>query len=118
MTTEEFRGLLAHCRGRREALVRAASLGKPVPKDTGLPDPLECWSCRQPSRRTTATCANCGAPLETEEVRILRFHAFLCNEVRLHCEAGRLPLAQWEAVMNDTPARQIELLQRLGRGAK
>ena len=53
--------------------------------------------------------------LETEPVRILRFHAYLCHEVRLHWEAGRLSFVQWEAVMSDTPARQIELLRRLGR---
>jgi hypothetical protein len=28
-----------------------------------------------------------------------------------------LSYAQWDAVMSDTPARQIELLQRVGRGA-
>jgi len=116
LTTEEYRGLLAHCRRRREALVRSARLGEPAPKGTGLPDPLECWSCRQPSLSPTATCASCGAPLQTEQVRILRFHAYLCNEVRLHCEAGRLSFAQWQAIMSDTPERQIELLQRLGRG--
>jgi hypothetical protein len=98
-------------------MVRAAKQGNPVPHDTGLPDPLECWHCRHPSLSTTATCASCGAPLDTEQVRILRFHAFLCNEVRLHCEAGRLSFAQWQAIMSDTPERQIELLQRLGRGA-
>ncbi len=115
LTTEEYRGLLAYCRKRREALVRAASQDKPVPHGTGLPDPRECWSCRQHSQNPTATCPNCGAQQDTEQVRILRFHAYLCNEVRLHCEAGRLSFAQWEAIMSDTPERQIELLHRLGR---
>jgi hypothetical protein len=116
LTPEEYCGLLAHCRGRREALVRSASLREPVPVDTGLPDPRKCWSCKQPRLPRTATCPHCHVELETEQVRILRFHAYLCNEVRVHWEAGRLSSAQLEAVMSDTPARQIELLQRLGRG--
>jgi hypothetical protein len=116
LTPEEYCGLLAHCRRRREALVRSASNREPVPVDTGLPDPCQCWSCKKPDLPRNAICPDCGAELETEQVRILRFHAYLCKEVRLHWEAGRLSSAQWQAAMSDTPARQIELLQRLGRG--
>jgi hypothetical protein len=115
LTPEEYQGLLAHCRGRREALVRSASFREPVPVETGLPDPWRCWSCQEPRLPRTSTCPRCGLQLETEQVRILRFHAYLCHEVRVHWQAGRLSSAQWEAVMSDTPARQVELLRRMGR---
>ncbi len=117
LTPDEYQDLLAHCRSKREAWVHAASLRRAAPERTGLPDPRRCWSCKQPTPPLTGACPSCGSPLDTEQVRILRFHAYLCNEVRLHYEAGRLSSTQWEAAMSDTPARQIELLQRLGRNS-
>lgn len=116
LTPEEYRALLAYCRPGREALVRSASRSEPVPADTGLPDPRQCWSCQQPVKPLAPVCTNCNSELQSNPVRILRYQAYLCREVRRHAEAGRLSLAQWEASMTDTPARQIELLERLRKG--
>ena len=97
-------------------MVEAVQTGHPVPADVGLPLSSRCWRCRTPSTFAARQCAKCRAPLNTPEVRLLRYQSFLCDEIQRYADAGQLNQAQWKEFLTETPERQIDLLGRLEKG--
>ena len=118
ISVEQYRQILEVTRHRRQAMVRAAQAGEPVPEESGLPSSDRCWRCRTPFKPGALRCGNCGNPLHTPEVRLLRYQSFLCGEVQRHADRGILSMGQWQEFLTETPERQIELLCRLEQGWK
>src|SRR5262249_18912704 len=117
LNRDEYRAIVTDTRQRRDAMLQAVKLARPVPKDVGLSPLDECWSCHLEKPPGIATnCPRCGAPLRSAEVRLLRYQRFLCHEILRHMTAGRLSGDQWAKFLTETPDSQIELLQRLEKG--
>ncbi len=114
---DEYRAIVADDRVRREAWQLAAQRGEPLPTDLGLLKLDECWSCHAPIRPAWAThCVSCGAPLQTPEVRLLRYQTFLCHEIQRHWHGQRLTNEEWQRFAVEAPEAQIDLLARLEKG--
>lgn len=96
---DRYRQLISACSRQRDALVDDAQKGRKVPDDMGLPSFLSCWTCQQPVSRTARFCQACGAALLTAEVRLVRYQAFLRNEVKRQEEAGLIAPAQAQTFM-------------------
>jgi len=47
----------------------------------------------------------------------LRYWTYTCHQIKAHCDAGRLPLAQAHAVMNDAKSRLAALRNHLRKTA-
>lgn len=116
ITKDQYRTLVLACRQRRAEYVTAAQRGLPVPTDAGLPPLYSCWYCRTPSTATTIRCSKCAAPLNSPEVRLLRFQSYLCNLIQHFTESGHLSKDQWQKFLSETPERQLDLLARLEKG--
>lgn len=113
---EQFRRMVESCRQKRKAMIDAVHSSKPYPDDTGLPRGSSCWRCKTPSTFAALKCNKCGSQLNTPEVRLLRYQAYVCAEIQRFADFGYLSNAQWQAFLNETPERQIELLGRLEKG--
>jgi hypothetical protein len=112
---EQYRTIVESCRGQYNRLVRAAQTGQPLPADTGLPPRCLCWSCELTCHPSARYCPDCGAPLDTPEARLLRYHQLLDREVRRQQEAARLTESEARRLLTDAPERLAELRHRLDR---
>ena len=98
---------------QRQAMNQMAREGRPAPSDTPLLPAGQCWSCRATIAAGQDHCAGCGAPASGPSVQDLRFWTYTCHRIKAHCDAGRLPLAQAHAAMNDAKSRIAAMRNRL-----
>ena len=94
---------------QREEMTRLARQGGPLPSAAAAIFAATCWSCRAPVSASQRHCAGCGARV----VEIMRFWTYTCSQIKAHCDAGRLPLAQAHACMNDAKSRIAALRSQL-----
>jgi hypothetical protein len=113
LSKEQYRGLVACCRQRREDMIRAAQAGRPAPLDSGLPLRAECWSCGRPCQPSARYCAGCNVPVDTPEVRLFRYQTFLGQEIKGHEKAGRISAAQANQLRGEITQSLTELRDRL-----
>ena len=98
---------------QRQAMNQMAREGRPTPSDTPLLPADQCWSCRAARcRRARALCRLRGAG-RPPSVQDLRYWTYTCHQIKAHCDAGRLPLAQAHAAMNDAKSRLAALRNHL-----
>ena len=98
---------------QRENLVRQAKEGRPLPMGTALLFAAECWNCRARIDTTQQNCSGCGVPVNQPSVQNLQAWTFACHQIKSHCDAGRLPLVQAHACMNEAKSRIAALRVRL-----
>jgi hypothetical protein len=116
LAAAQYRAVVEACGRHLDQLVSMAEAGQPVPAGTGLPPRCTCWSCELNCHPSAHYCPDCGAPLHTAEVRLLRYEQFLSGEVRRQQLAGRLTEAEAGRLVNDAPERLSKLRGRLDRG--
>lgn len=90
---------------QRESMNRMAREGRPVPADATVGSSEACWNCRTRVTAGQPHCAVCGMPLSGPEVQSVHEWRYVGNLIKRHCDAGRLPLAQAHACMNEAKAR-------------
>ena len=98
---------------QRQAVNVMAREGRPLPSDIPLLPADQCWSCRAAVVAGQAHCADCGAPVGQPLVQNLRYWTYTCYQIKAHCDAGRLPLAQAHAAMNDAKSRLAAIRNHL-----
>jgi len=116
ITPTQYRAVVEASGRHLDQLVRMAQTGQPTPDDTGLPPRCSCWSCELTCHPSAHYCPDCGAPLGSAEVRLLRYQQFLMCEVRRQQQAGRLSETEVRRLLTDTPGRLSELRDQLDRG--
>jgi hypothetical protein len=110
---EQYRAIVDGCRKQLAGLAQAARVRRPIPTDTGLPARCTCWSCGAACAPGARYCPVCAAPLDTPEVRLLRYQTFLQHEVKNLEAGGRITAAQAQQLLADFPERLAELRGRL-----
>ena len=98
---------------RRQALIDRAKSGGPLPAEAAVVSPDKCWDCRGALVPAWRHCGGCGVPVHQPLVQELRYWTYVCHLVKAHCDAGRLPLAQAHACMNEAKSRIAALRNRL-----
>jgi hypothetical protein len=116
LSAAQYRGVVASCGEHLDRLVGLAREGQPAPADAGLPPRCCCWSCGVTCHPSAHYCPDCGGPLHTADVRLLRYEQFLVGEVRRQQQAGRLTEAEARHLLVDVPGQLTELRGRLDRG--
>jgi len=116
ISAAQYRAVVEASGEHLDQLLRMAQEGQPVPADAGLPPRCSCWSCELTCHPSARYCPDCSAPLDTAEVRLLRYQQFLIGEVRRQQQVGRLNEAEVMRVLTDAPERLSELRDRLDRG--
>jgi hypothetical protein len=116
LSASQYRAVVESCGLQLERLVRMARTGQPVPDDLGPPPRCSCWSCDLICHPSAHYCPDCAAPLNTADVRLLRYQQFLIDEVRRQQQAGRLTEEETQRLLNDAPEQLSELRGRLDRG--
>ena len=96
-----------------EMLIGMAKEHGPLPAEMMLMSPGKCWSCQADVAGAEEHCAACGAPLALPPVRNLRYWIYTTHQIKAHCDAGRLPLAQAHACMNHAKSQIAALRSRL-----
>ncbi len=102
-----------HFKQQRKDMVELARGQRPVPAATPPFLAERCWSCRGRLGTGQSYCTACGAPIDHPLAQDLRRWIFTCHLIKAHCDAGRLPLAQAHACMNDAKSRIAALRTRL-----
>lgn len=98
---------------RLESLRRMAKGGRSIPSDLPLLSAAECWHCRNEVTPGEDNCDHCGAPVNDELSSRLRYLTHTSYAIKVHCDEGRLPLAQAHACMNDAKSRVAALRSNL-----
>jgi len=98
-----------------EEYCRSAKESQALPTETNLLPIDGCWSCRTPLVNAPSYCNSCGVPVDDPMAQELRYWHYTCGLVKAHYEAGRLPLSQAHACMNDAKARIAALRRNLER---
>ena len=98
---------------QRQAMNRMAREGRPLPSDRRSVPADKCWNCRAAVAAGQEHCAGCGVPVSCRSVQDLRYWTYTCHRIKAHCDAGRLPLAQAHACMNDAKSRIAAMRNRL-----
>lgn len=98
---------------QREAMNRAAREGQPLPADLPLQPADQCWNCRGALAAGAERCPSCGVPVRSAMAQDLRYWLYVCHRIKAHCDAGRLPLSQAHAAMNDAKSRLAVIRNRL-----
>ena len=111
----EYRSILDSVRARQEDMLRAGQADQPVWTDTGLPERSVCWRCGHACGHAAKFCAQCAAPLVTPEVRLIRYQAFLGQEIRQHAAGGRLSPARASEFLAETTRSIDEVKRRLSQ---
>ena len=83
----------------------AAQGGGALPSDAGLMPSNRCWSCGAMLSGSPSHCGDCGVPVEGELPRRLRYWTYTCGLIKSENAAGRLPLSQAHACINDAKGR-------------
>jgi hypothetical protein len=115
LSAVRYRAIVLACGRHLDQLVRLAQSGQPVPADTGLPPLGSCWSCELICHPSAHYCPDCGAPLHSAEVRLLRYEQFLACEIQRQYDAGRLSDAEARRLLENVPESLSELRGRLDR---
>jgi hypothetical protein len=112
----QYRAIVEACGRQLDRLLASARTGEPPPADAGLPARCSCWSCQLTCHPSAHYCPDCGAPLHTAEVRLLRYQHYLIGEVRRQQQAGRLTEVEAQRLLADVPGQLSELREQLDRG--
>jgi hypothetical protein len=115
LSAPKYRAMVDACGRHLDRLVQLAQAGHPVPADTGLLPRCTCWSCELTCHPSAHYCPDCAAPLNSPEVRLLRYEQFLVGEVRRQQQAGRLSEEEVRRLLLGTPEHLTELRDRLDR---
>ena len=67
--------------------------------------PDRCWGCGAAFSDSPSHCPDCGVPVEGELVRRLRYWNYTGMAIKSQNSAGRLPLSQAHACINDAKGR-------------
>ena len=98
---------------QRQTANRMAREGRPLPSDAALMSADHCWSCQAAVVAGREHCAACGVPVGGPLVQGLRCWTYACHRIKSHCDAGRLPLVQAHACLNDAKSHIAALRSRL-----
>jgi hypothetical protein len=107
------KAIAADCARQVDGFRRTARAGGPVPDEAATLFGDTCWNCRTPTFTKQQRCPGCGVPVNQPTVELLQFCAYTSHQIKAQCDAGRLPLAQAHACMNDTTSRMAALRSRL-----
>lgn len=113
VTKDEYRAIVDACRQRREDMSRQAQMGAPSAPEPTLPPQTHCWSCQTSCRPNMSFCGSCGAPLVVPEVRLLRYHTYLCGEITAHRKQSRLDPKKSQQLLEETLVTLEGVRQRL-----
>jgi len=102
----------------REGLKLMAREGKPLPTGIGLPPRDRCWRCNAELSGPPSHCPECGVPVDTPQVRELRYRTYACTVIKSHCEARRVPLAMTHSCISDAKGRIAVLRATLEKQAQ
>src|SRR5262245_61645307 len=73
ITRPQYRLIVADSRKWHDELVHEGQLGRPAPEVAGLQPRSQCWKCGEPGSGAEEYCSHCRLPLNTSEVRLLRY---------------------------------------------
>ncbi len=102
---------------QRQTANRMAREGRPLPSDAVLMPADRCWNCRAAVIAGREHCGGCGVPVSRSQVQTLRYWTYTCHRIKSHCDAGRLPLVQAHACMNDAKSRDRRAAKSPGAGS-
>ena len=102
-----------NCRKQHESLVQMAKQRRPLPQDVPLMPADACWDCRSPISKKDHHCPRCGVPVNNDLAQSLRYLTYTSYVIKSHCDAGRLPLVQAHACMNEAKSRILGRRTRL-----
>ncbi len=105
--------VVADCNQQRERMSWTARRGGPLPADLAVMLADKCWNCGAELSAADRHCAGCGVPVNRDSVQLLQYWTYTCHRIKEQCDAGRLPLVQAHACMNDAKSRIAVLRSRL-----
>jgi hypothetical protein len=111
--SQPMTSIVAECNQQRAGMIQFAREGYPVSPQLGTMLADKCWNCGAAISSADRNCPGCGVPVNRDSVQLLQYWTYTCHRIKEECDAGRLPLVQAHACINDAKSRIATLRSRL-----